>query len=147
MKIISILTEIVDLLKESNCPEPAKWYEEKIQHLKAAEPKSADFKKIIEEIENTLGGMGSFSDLSLNPSKNSKFTREQARNKQWELVEEFDKEVERINYKQTESGKKMFIRLYELAKATNDQTMVNFCKEVLKTFDKHDINGYIPWKE
>ena len=51
------------------------------------------------------------------------------------------------NYKQTESGKKMFIRLYELAKATNDQTMVNFCKEVLKTFDKHDINGHIPWKE
>ena len=51
------------------------------------------------------------------------------------------------NYRQTESGKKMFIRLYELAKATNDQMMVNFCKEVLKIFDKHDVNGHIPWKE
>lgn len=51
------------------------------------------------------------------------------------------------NYKQTESGKKMFIRLYELAKATNDQTMVNFCKEVLKIFDKHGVNGHILWKE
>ena len=51
------------------------------------------------------------------------------------------------NYNQTESGKKMFIRLYELAKVTNDQTMANFCKEVLKTFDKHNVNGHIPWKE
>ena len=51
------------------------------------------------------------------------------------------------NYNQTESGKKMFIRIYELAKVTNDQTMANFCKEVLKTFDKHNVNGHIPWKE
>jgi len=51
------------------------------------------------------------------------------------------------NYKQTESGKKMFIRLYDLAKVTKDQTMINFCQDVLKTFDKHNINGHIPWKE
>ena len=51
------------------------------------------------------------------------------------------------NYKQTESGKKMFIRLYELAKVTGDQTMKIFSKDVLKTFDKHNINGHIPWKE
>ena len=51
------------------------------------------------------------------------------------------------NYNQTESGKKMFIRIYELAQATNDQTMANFCKEVLKIFDKHNVNGHIPWEE
>ncbi len=50
-------------------------------------------------------------------------------------------------YNQTESGKKMFIRFYELAKAKNDQTMANFCRDVLKTFDKHNINGHILWKE
>lgn len=51
------------------------------------------------------------------------------------------------NYSQTESGKKMFIRLYELAKAINDQTMINFSRDVLKDFDRHKINGHIPWKE
>ncbi len=51
------------------------------------------------------------------------------------------------NYEQTESGKKMFILLYQLAKKTNDQTMINFCKDVLRTFDKHNVNGHIPWKE
>lgn len=51
------------------------------------------------------------------------------------------------NYKQTESGKKMFILLYKLSKATNDKTMIEFCKEVLETFDKHHVNGHIPWTE
>jgi hypothetical protein len=51
------------------------------------------------------------------------------------------------NYKQTETGKKMFIRLYEVAKLENDEKTINFCREVLETFDKHDINGHIEWKK
>jgi hypothetical protein len=50
------------------------------------------------------------------------------------------------NYKQTETGKKMFIRLYEVAKLENDEKTINFCREILETFDKHDINGHIEWK-
>lgn len=51
------------------------------------------------------------------------------------------------NYKQTETGKKMFIRLYELAKATNDKKLLKFCKEVLEIYEKNDINGHIVWKK
>ena len=51
------------------------------------------------------------------------------------------------NYGQTESGKKMLIRLYELAKTTNDTAMINFARDVLRVFDKHNINGHIPWEE
>ncbi len=50
------------------------------------------------------------------------------------------------NLKQTETGKKMFIRLYELAKAENNKPLLDFCTDVLETFEKHGINGHIEWK-
>lgn len=50
------------------------------------------------------------------------------------------------NYKQTESGKRMFIRLYEAAKALGDSKTMEFCKEILETYDEYDINGHISWK-
>jgi hypothetical protein len=51
------------------------------------------------------------------------------------------------NYNQTETGKKMFINLYELAKKEKDKELLNFCKDILKTFKKHKINGHIEWEE
>ncbi len=51
------------------------------------------------------------------------------------------------NLKQTETGKKMFIRLYELAKKKKNKTLQNFCTEILQTYDNHDINGHIEWKK
>ncbi len=50
------------------------------------------------------------------------------------------------NYKQTETGKRMFIRLYDLAKSTNDEKLLKFCKAVLEVYEKNDINGHIVWK-
>jgi 5-methylcytosine-specific restriction endonuclease McrA len=49
------------------------------------------------------------------------------------------------NLKQTETGKKMFIRLYELAKATGDDNLVKFCSEILDVFEKNGMNGHIVW--
>lgn len=51
------------------------------------------------------------------------------------------------NYKQTETGKKMFIRLYELAKASKDERLRKFCEDVLVVYEKNDINGHIKWKK
>jgi len=50
------------------------------------------------------------------------------------------------NYKQTETGKKMFIHLYELAKSLGDEETMRFCEEILETFEKHHINDHIEWK-
>jgi 5-methylcytosine-specific restriction endonuclease McrA len=50
------------------------------------------------------------------------------------------------NYKQTETGKRMFIRLYELAKSLEDEKMMRFCEEILEVFEKHNINGHIEWR-
>ncbi len=51
------------------------------------------------------------------------------------------------NYKQTETGKKMFICLYALAKSINDEDTAVFCREVLEVFEKYDINGHIKWEK
>lgn len=50
------------------------------------------------------------------------------------------------NFKQTETGKKLFIRLYELAKSEKDVKLVDFTSQILGVFEKNDINGHIEWK-
>lgn len=51
------------------------------------------------------------------------------------------------NLKQTETGKKMFIRLYELAKKERNKELEDFCSQILQTYEDHDINGHIEWKK
>ncbi len=51
------------------------------------------------------------------------------------------------NLKQTETGKKMFIRLYELSKKDNNQELIDFCETILQTFEDFKINGHIEWKK
>ena len=50
------------------------------------------------------------------------------------------------NFKQTETRKKMFLRLYELAKKQGDQKLIDFCSEILEVFERNNINGHIEWK-
>jgi len=49
------------------------------------------------------------------------------------------------NLKQTETGKKMFIRLYEKAKEEDNFRLMAFCMDILDTFEEHNINGHIEW--
>ncbi len=51
------------------------------------------------------------------------------------------------NLKQTETGKKMFIRLYELAKSEKNKKLIRFCTDILETYEKYNINGHIEWKK
>lgn len=50
------------------------------------------------------------------------------------------------NYKQTETGKRMFIRLYELAKAKGDKELQKFCAEILGVYARNKINCHIIWE-
>jgi 5-methylcytosine-specific restriction endonuclease McrA len=49
--------------------------------------------------------------------------------------------------KQTETGKKMFVRLYELVKSESNEELKRFCTDILETYEKHNINGHIVWKK
>ncbi|MEK7664232.1 MAG: HNH endonuclease signature motif containing protein [Patescibacteria group bacterium] len=48
---------------------------------------------------------------------------------------------------QTETGKKMFIRLYDLVKAEKNEELMKFCVDILETYEKHNINGHIIWEK
>lgn len=50
------------------------------------------------------------------------------------------------NLNATESGKRMFISLYEKAKLENEIKIVAFSRTVLEIFEEFDINGHIEWK-
>jgi hypothetical protein len=49
------------------------------------------------------------------------------------------------NFNQTEIGKKLFIRLYELAKTEKDQDLMKFASEVLEVFEKNKKDDHIKW--
>jgi 5-methylcytosine-specific restriction endonuclease McrA len=51
------------------------------------------------------------------------------------------------NYNQTESGKKLFIRLWETSKRLGDKETQKFCEDILKTYEKYNVNGHIEWKK
>ncbi|MBC6497667.1 MAG: HNH endonuclease [Alphaproteobacteria bacterium GM7ARS4] len=51
------------------------------------------------------------------------------------------------NLKQTETGKKMFIRLYHLAKKENNDELLTFCTDILKIYEAHAMNGHIVWEK
>lgn len=51
------------------------------------------------------------------------------------------------NYNQTQTGKKMFIRLYELAKKEKDKELQKFCNDVLMVYEEHGVNCHIIWKK
>ncbi|MDR2034782.1 MAG: HNH endonuclease [Helicobacteraceae bacterium] len=55
--------------------------------------------------------------------------------------------IKKKHYKQTETGKKMFIRLYELSKTLGDKETQKFCEEILETFERNNVNGHIEWKK
>ncbi|MDI9409342.1 MAG: HNH endonuclease [Candidatus Pacebacteria bacterium] len=50
------------------------------------------------------------------------------------------------NFKQTETGKRMFISLLRLAQKDDNQELVKFCESILTIYDEHGINGHIRWK-
>lgn len=51
------------------------------------------------------------------------------------------------NLNQTETGKKMFMRLYDFAKGEKDKKLQKFCSDILKLYEKHGINGHIEWEK
>jgi hypothetical protein len=50
------------------------------------------------------------------------------------------------NYRQTESGKRFFIRLYQAAKKNSDKAMQDFCAQILEVYEKNNVNSHIIWE-
>jgi hypothetical protein len=48
---------------------------------------------------------------------------------------------------QTESGKRMFISLLRTARQDGDAKLEAFCVDILRVYDKHNMNGHVEWDE
>lgn len=48
---------------------------------------------------------------------------------------------------QTETGKKMFVRLSTLSKEEGHTQLESFCNDILAIYEKYGINGHIEWKQ
>ena len=51
------------------------------------------------------------------------------------------------NLNQTESGKKMFLELYRLAKVSKEESLIKFFTEILEVYEKNNMNGHIEWEK
>ena len=83
-------------------------------------------------------------EIQVDPYKTERLRR-QSNNRKWQTLcatHNFRKK----NLKQTETGKKMFIRLYELSDSVEDHEMRDFCRNILDVFEEHNINDHVKWK-
>lgn len=92
-KLLVTLTRVVELLVSCGERSRAEWFDEKLTVLNSEHTESARFQVALRELRGTLGGMGSLSDLSLNPAPASGLTRQEARSQQWGLVEDLDEAI------------------------------------------------------
>ena len=75
-EIINILTEIIKLLNQTNWIKQAEWYKLKLELIKKTIEQSCEFAYLLREIDKSISGMGSFSDLPM---------KKEYSNTQWEL--------------------------------------------------------------
>ena len=89
-KLLVTLMRIVELLRSCGERTRAEWFRERLAVLEGEHSESERFQEVIRELRGVLAGMGSLSDLSLNPTSASGLTRQEVRDQQWELVEDLD---------------------------------------------------------
>lgn len=89
-KLFETLEKIVELLETCGEQTRSEWFRQRLAVLKGQDSESVRFQAGVRELRSVLGGMGSFSDLSLNPGPSSGLTREEARTRQWDLAEDLD---------------------------------------------------------
>ena len=76
-KLIDELEKMIELLHQTGWHKQAVWYENKLKLIKESEEGCASFCQALHEIEASLSGMGSFSDLPM---------KQEFTNQQWDMA-------------------------------------------------------------
>jgi hypothetical protein len=95
-RVIEIMSSVVALLRACGEFKRAEWFLGRAETLRKEPPSSIHFRDTLIEIRGILGGMGSFSDLSLTPVSFAEFSPEEARHQQWQLTENLSLAIDRI---------------------------------------------------
>ena len=76
-KLIDELEKMIELLHQTGWHKQAVWYENKLKLIKESEEGSASFYQNLHEVDASLSGMGSFSDLPM---------KQEFADQQWDLA-------------------------------------------------------------
>lgn len=94
-QILNIISDITMLLKECGWDEKAKWFSDLQFELSENDVDSIEFQESLDELENSIGGIGSFSDLPLKTKTGSR-SQQELRDMQWDLAEKLGEAVEEL---------------------------------------------------
>lgn len=92
-KLCKLLNDASNLLEECGYHDKSQWFLQRINILNMEDNNFETFKQTAIEIKSAMGGMGSFSDLSMIPEPGSTTSAEKARQLQWDLSEEIYDEI------------------------------------------------------
>lgn len=94
-ELINIISQIVSLLNECGWDEKAAWYSDVKEKLRRRDVCSEESRNCLIELENSIAGMGSFSDLPMK-SKTGNRTQQELRDQQWDLAEKLGDAIEKL---------------------------------------------------
>jgi hypothetical protein len=86
---LSVLDDLTALLRACGELDQANWVEERKARAETAN-NGADVEEVKHEVRGVLAGMGSLSDLYLDPNPESGLGKDEARRRQFELVDRLD---------------------------------------------------------
>jgi len=92
-KLIFWIEQAIDLLDQCGYHDKSSWFQDKLLVLLQEDIRSNNFQDTISEMKDFIGGMGSFSDLSMLPTPDAKISLEEARELQWKISEELFDEI------------------------------------------------------
>jgi hypothetical protein len=90
-EIVELVAKTIWLLNECDLSDRAEWFEDKREILRKGS--EDEVINALNEIDKILAGIGSFSDLPLIPKKGSVLNKLEAREMQWNLVEQLGDKI------------------------------------------------------
>ena len=94
-ELLILIRLVEELLKRCGWTKEASWFETISTRIRASDPCSDEFDNCLEELDRSIAGMGSFTDLPLESIDGSQ-TKQELRNRQWDLAEQLGKAIEKI---------------------------------------------------
>jgi hypothetical protein len=94
-QLLKLIQMAIDLLIDCGWEDKAKWFSDLKKSIENTDQCAKEFNKYLNEIDNVLSGMGSFSDLPLKDRTGRK-SEQDIRNLQWELVEKIGDAIEKL---------------------------------------------------
>ena len=93
-QLLELIQVVIDLLIDCGWEDKAKWFIELKNAIENTTKGSKEFNRYLDDLENVLSGIGSFSDLPLK-DRTGKKSEQVVRNLQWELVEQLGNAIEK----------------------------------------------------